>query len=99
MTITFGGKWQLRPYDRRNWCLYEFRAPDPRNARTKGTEPKWVRLDEYFQSVGQAMVRVMEYALRDDGTSFEVACMDDLMAVVEHIDATARGLRESVEVA
>lgn len=98
MKITIGGRWQLRPYDRRNWSLWEWRAADPKNARTKSFEPKWFSCDEYFQDIGIALGRIFEYALRDDDASFDVASMDDLMAVVEHIDDAARGLRESVEV-
>ena len=96
MTLTIGGKWQLRPYDRRNWCLYEFRAPDPRNARTKGTEPKWVRLDEYFQSIGMALSRIFEYSLRDDATEWTGEQLRDM---VDHVEAVVRELSESVEVA
>ena len=96
MTLTIGGKWQLRPYDRRNWSLWEWRTADPKNAKTRSTEPKWFKCDEYFQSVGMALSRIFEYALRDDATEWTG---EQLSEMVEHVEAVARELRESVEVA
>lgn len=96
MTLTIGGKWQLRPYDRRNWQLYEFRAPNMRNGRARSAEPRWFPCDEYFQSVGMALSRIFEYSLRDDATEWTG---EQLREMVERVEGVARELRESVEVA
>lgn len=43
-----------------------------------------------------ALNRIFEYALRDDATEWTG---DQLAEMVEHVEAVARELRESVEVA
>ena len=95
MTITIGGKWMLKPYDRRNWQLYEFREPCA-SRKTNNRSARWFACDEYFQSIGMALSRIFEYALRDDATEWTG---EQLAEMVEHIEAVARELRESVEVA
>lgn len=95
MTLTIGGKWQLRPYDRRNWQLYEFRAPNMRNGKARSAEPRWFACDEYFQSVGMALSRIFEYSLRDDATEWTG---EQLREMVDHVEAVVRELSESVEV-
>lgn len=95
MVITFGGKWMLKPYDRRNWCLYEWRVPDPKNPKTKSAEPKWFKMDEYFQSIRKAVERVLEYEVRDDPSRAESGVglldkMDEIVSRLERVSIDAK---------
>ena len=91
MTITFG-RYQLRPYDRRNWCLWEFREPRESRA-TKDRSARWFCMDEYFQDVGMAIRRCAEYELRADGTEFDA---DHVLDALDHVESTVRDLVGSV---
>lgn len=95
MTVTIG-EWRLVPYDKRNWTLEHWHASTKTNQHAKaGGEPKWHGCGEYFQSVGMALSRIFEYALRDDATMWTD---EQLREMVEHVESVARELRESVEV-
>lgn len=96
MTITIG-EWRLVPYDKRNWTLEHWHSSTKTNQHAKkGAPPKWHGCGEYFQSIGMALSRIFEYALRDDATEWTG---EQLAEMVEHVEAVARELRESVEVA
>lgn len=85
MVIRFGEKWMLKPVDRRNWSLYELRSADPNNHKTKSTEPKWFKCDEYFQSLSHAVRRAFEYELREDPGEVDIGRADEIVARIEAI--------------
>lgn len=73
MTITFG-RWQLRPIDERNFELFERRTPKACNATGSkgGGKPRWFSRKEYFQTLGQALRRVIEYEARDGNEAVDL---------------------------
>lgn len=82
MEIRFG-KWRLRPYDRRNWTLDEWRSPT--SGKNRGGEPQWNHRDEYYQSLPQALGRVLEYELRDEPGAYDTTQLQEFLDKVAEV--------------
>lgn len=63
--IELGGGYRIHRLDPINWELQHRHGADPRNNKTKSTEPKWHRLGKYYQTLGGALAAVFELRMRD----------------------------------
>lgn len=92
MTITFG-RWRLTALDERNWELWERCETRPTHLHPDAVPRlRWKRRKEYFQELGHALRRVMEYEARRDGAEV------DLPGAIERYEEIAAALSD-VEVA
>lgn len=63
--IELGGGYRIHRLDPMNWELQHWHGADPRNNKTKSTEPKWHRLGKYYQTLGGALAAVFELRMSD----------------------------------
>lgn len=90
--IVLGG-YRLVRYDRLNWGLEEYRAPDPNNHQTRSPEPKWMPTGHYFSRIGAGVSWLLEHEMLEDGGEY------DLAGAVARFEQIATDLRSHVDAA
>ena len=94
MIINIGDDYRIRRYDARNWTLDQFKAPDPNNRFTKGTDPRWVHIGVYFGTLDAALRWAYEHALLADRSEEELS----LKEALDRAEAIAEGLKTGIEI-
>lgn len=88
--IELGFGYKLERRDSMNWELMHWHGADPKNGKTKSTEPKWHNCGRYYQTLDSALRAVYELVLgKGDG------CLD-LKAAMERAERIAATLNASV---
>ena len=65
MVINLTDTVRFRTYDRLNWTVDEYRAPERSNANTKSHEPRWVQRQAYFMYLADAVAWAYDHILLD----------------------------------
>lgn len=94
MIINIGNDYRIRRYDARNWTLDQFKAPNPNNRFTKGTDPRWVHVGVYFGTLDSALRWAYEHALLADKSEEEL----DLKEALDRAESVAEGLKTGIEI-
>lgn len=92
-TVINFGAYRLAKYDRLNWELEEFRAPDETRGRNlvKDDSPKWRPSGHYFGSIGAGVSWLLEHEFLEDGGEY------DLAGAIKRFGEIACDLRQYVD--